>query len=130
MLAAILVLAALMFGWVVRTRPAREARRKVRAACRVNDARGARDALIAWSKAVGAQPAIDRAQASALDAALYGGGAWNGKAFWRAVRPRLRRGKRRRAAPPRSALPPFFRLQPPLTNAAAPGIRSSSARSS
>jgi len=112
-LAAIVALAALVFAWVVRTRAAREAKRKLRAACRANDARGAHDALLAWSKAAGVPPDLDRAEASALDAALYGGGAWDGKAFWRALRPRLRKRKGRRAAPPRSGLPPFFRLQPP-----------------
>jgi hypothetical protein len=112
-LAAIVVVGALAFWWHERTRPRREARNQLRAACRANDARGARDALIAWRKAVGAAPVLDPAQAAVLDAALYAGRAWDGKAFWRALKPRLRQTKGRRTAPPRSGLPPFFRLQPP-----------------
>jgi hypothetical protein len=50
---------------------------------------------------------------SASSAALYGGGAWDGKTFWRAARRQLHKRKGRRTAPPRSGLPPFFRLQPP-----------------
>jgi len=52
-----------------------------------------------------------RAQLAALDAALYGGGALDGKAFWRAVRPWVRRNPARRAAAVPPALPPLFRLQ-------------------
>jgi hypothetical protein len=111
--ASLVLLAALVLGWHLRTQARREARKKLRAACRANDARGARDALIAWGKVAGAVPVIDAAQAGALDAALYGGGAWDGNTFWRAAKPRLRQRKGRRTAPPRSGLPPFFRLQPP-----------------
>ncbi|MDH5211851.1 MAG: hypothetical protein OEW96_09305 [Betaproteobacteria bacterium] len=112
-LLGIVVAGVLAFWWHERTRAPRDARKKLRTACRRNDARGARDALIEWGKAMGAPPALDLAQAGAPDAALYGGGAWDGKAFWRAARPRLRKRKGRRAAPPRSGLPAFFRLQPP-----------------
>jgi hypothetical protein len=111
--ASILLLAALVLGWHLRTQARREARKKLRAACRANDAPGARDALLEWGKAAGAPPALDAAQAGALDAALYGGGAWDGKAFWRAARRQLHKRKGRRTAPPRPGLPPFFRLQPP-----------------
>jgi hypothetical protein len=55
--------------------------------------------------------AAARAQLAALDAALYGGGAWNGKAFWRAVRPWLRKRRLRVKVPAPAALPPFYRLQ-------------------
>lgn len=114
-LAAIVVIGVLGFWWHERTRAPREARKALRAACRRNDARAARDALRAWSKAAGAPPALERAQADALDAALYAGRAWDGRAFWRSARAQLRKRKGRRSAPPRSALPPFFRLQPPRT---------------
>jgi len=113
-LLAIFVLGALGFWWHERTRARREAGKKLRAACRRNDARGARDALIEWGKAAGAPAALDRAQASALDAALYAGRAWDGKAFWRAARPCLAKPKARRAAP-KAPLPPLFRLQAPRT---------------
>jgi hypothetical protein len=49
---------------------------------------------------------------AALDAALYAGRAWDGRAFWRAARGRLVKPRKRRAAP-RAPLPPLFRLQPP-----------------
>lgn len=111
--ASIVLLAALVLGWHLRTQARREALKKLRAACRANDARGARDALLEWGKAAGAPPALDPAQAAALDAALYGEAAWDGKAFWRTSRRQLHKRKGRRAAPPRSGLPPFFRLQPP-----------------
>jgi len=51
-----------------------------------------------------------QAQLSALDAALYGGRAWNGKEFWKCMRIRLRRTDIRRHASAQS-LPTFFRLQ-------------------
>ncbi|MEX0637517.1 MAG: hypothetical protein WD155_02145 [Burkholderiales bacterium] len=109
-LLAILVIGALGFWWHERTRPRREARKKLRAACRRGDARGARDALLEWTKAVGAPAALERAQMDALDAALYAERAWDGKAFWRAARPCLARRKARRGAP-KAPLPPLFRLQ-------------------
>jgi hypothetical protein len=109
-LLAILVIGALGFWWHERARPRREARNKLRAACRRGDARGARDALIEWGKAAGAPAVLDRVQASALDAALYAGRAWDGKAFWRAARPCLAKRAARRAAP-KAPLPPFYRLQ-------------------
>ena len=46
-------LAAVWVWWLVRTRDRRAARSKLKAACRRNDARGARDALLDWSRAVG-----------------------------------------------------------------------------
>jgi hypothetical protein len=108
--ASILLRAVLVLAWHQRTGARRGARRKLRAACRRNDARGARDALVEWEQAAGGRPTLDPAQAAALDAALYGGGAWNGKAFWRALR--LARPKARRAAP-KAPPPSRFRLQPP-----------------
>jgi hypothetical protein len=109
-LLAMLVIGALGFWRHERTRARREARKTLRAACRRGDARGARDALIEWGKAAGAPAALERAQTEALDAALYAGRAWDGRAFWRAVRPRLAQPKARRAAP-KATLPPLFRLQ-------------------
>jgi hypothetical protein len=111
-LPAILVIGALGFWRHERTRPRREARKKLRAACRRGDARGARDALAEWGKAVGEPALLDRAQAAALDAALYAGRAWDAKAFWRAARPCLAKPKARRAAL-RAPLPPLFKLQAP-----------------
>jgi hypothetical protein len=55
--------------------------------------------------------AAARAQLGALDAALYGRRAWDGKEFWRRVRPLLRKAPSRRVAPA-SPPGPFFRLQP------------------
>jgi len=116
------VLAASGFWWHLRTRALRAARHRLRAACRKNDARAARDALIEWGKSAGlAAPivqglGVDRdaaahAQLGALDAALYGGQAWRGDEFWRCLRPWLRRRAARpsRHAPP--VLPPLFKLQ-------------------
>lgn len=109
-LLAILVMGALGLWRHERARARREARAALHAACRRNDARGARDALLAWESAVGAKAALEPAQAQALDAALYADRAWDGKAFWRALR--LAKPKPRRAAP-RAPLPPLFRLQAP-----------------
>ena len=116
----ILVLSTAVLWGYVRSQALREARRQVRAACGRKDPRVARDALAAWWEAVaqGASlaqrmgddwDAAGRAQLVALDAALYGGEAWDGKAFWRGVQPWLRKRPVRRAVPP--ALPPFFKLQ-------------------
>ena len=123
-----------------RRQPEREAKKRLRAACRRGHARQAREALIEWWKSATpgeAAPLLarvgnawdERARAAlaALDAALYGGKPWDGREFWRAVKPWLRK----RAAPARSAphdagaraasllharsaadaLPPLFRLQ-------------------
>jgi len=96
---ALAVLAAVWVWWLVRTRDRRAARAKLKAACRGNDARGARDALLEWSRATGAPASIVQAiralqpvrvELAALDAALYGGRGWDGKAFWKAVRRQLR----------------------------------------
>jgi hypothetical protein len=119
-------LAVLLAGWLWWHALAQErlqARRQLRAACRRNDAPGARDALLQWRRAVSgdAGPSLvrsvgadwdagARAQLGALDAALYGRRAWDGKEFWRRVRPALRKASSRRVAPaPRPG--PFFRLQ-------------------
>jgi hypothetical protein len=110
-LLALLALAALALGWLAGTRAQRAARNALRAACRANDARGARDALLRWGNAVGAPAALAqsigalqpvRAELAVLDAALYGGRDWDGAAFWKAVRPRLRRPARRTGAAPRA----------------------------
>lgn len=123
---AVFVLAASGLWACARGEDQRVARGRLRAACRLNDARGARDALLDWRKALrpGALlPLVQRladgwddaarAQLAALDAALYAGRAWDGKAFWKRVRPWLARETGRRTAPPPDALPPLFRLQAP-----------------
>lgn len=127
LLASIVALVAAALWWFLRARALRAARGQVRAACRRNDARAARDALIGWGKvaalAAPGAPALPvhrigaawpdaraRAQLAALDAALYAGGAWDGAEFWRRVRPWLRKPAARRGVPA-SPLPPLFRLQ-------------------
>ena len=122
--AAITLLSVAVLWQYLRTQPLREVRRQLRAACRRNRAGGARDALVVWWKLVAPDAPVPivlrfgaawdagaRAQLAALDAALYGGGALDGKAFWRAVRPWVRRNPARRAAAVPPALPPLFRLQ-------------------
>jgi hypothetical protein len=109
--AALLLLGSAVALWLyLRDQALRDVRAKLRAACRRGDARGARDALIEWGRAAGAPAALDPVRASALDAALYAGRAWDGKAFWRAARPCLAKPKKRRAAP-QAPLPPLFKLQ-------------------
>ena len=121
--ATILLLSAAVLWWHLSTQALREVRGRLHAACRRNDARAARDALIEWWKVVrpGAPVPLAkrmgagwdagaRAQLGTLDAALYSGRAWNGKAFWRSVRPWLRRSAARRSLPA-SQMPGLFRLQ-------------------
>jgi len=100
---ALAVFAAVWVWWLVRTRDRRAARAKLKSACRRNDARGARDALLEWSRAVDAPVALVqsigalkgvRAELAALDAALYGREAWDGKVFLKSVRPWLRAAPR------------------------------------
>ena len=100
-------LAAVWVWWLVRTRDRRAARAKLKAACRRNDAREARDALLEWSRAVGRPMALVqsiaalqgvRTELAGLDAALYAGHAWDGKVFWKSVRPWLRAAPRPAAA--------------------------------
>lgn len=107
--AIVLILAALSLWAYLRGEAVRDARAKLKAACWRNDARAARDALVEWEKASGTQAVLDR---RALDAALYAGRGWDGKAFWRSALPALRRAKAKaRRAAPRAALPALFRLQ-------------------
>jgi hypothetical protein len=119
---ALLALAALALWAHLRGQLRREARQRLRAACRRGDAAAARAALNDWWQATTrSEPApllrrmgegwdaLARSQLAALDAALYGGRAWEGSAFWRAVRPWLR-AKAARAVP-KPALPTLFRLQ-------------------
>jgi hypothetical protein len=121
---AILVLCAAVLWWHLRRQALHEARRQLRAACGRKNPLAVRDALLEWWMAAArdapaplvqrmgdAWDAAGRAQLAALDAALYGRRAWDGKAFWRGVRPWLRQGAVRRAAPVPPALPPLFRLQ-------------------
>ena len=119
----LIVLCALVLWAYVRRQLEREARRRLRLACRRGKAPAAREALLDWWKAATGSESAPllrrmgdrwdagaRLQLAALDAALYGGHAWDGKAFWRAVRPwlRVRTVRKRKAA---ASLPPLFRLQ-------------------
>ena len=94
------LLAAVWLWWLVLTRDRRAARAKLKAACRRNDARGARDALLEWARAVGRPTALVqsigslrgvRAELAGLDAALYAGQAWDGRVFWKRVRRHLKK---------------------------------------
>jgi len=120
---SLIVLCAIVLWAYVRRQPEREARRRLRLACGRGKAPAAREALRNWWKAAtGAESAPllrrmgdgwdagARAQLAALDAALYGGHAWDGKAFWRAVRPWLKGSASLRGSPA-AMLPPLFRLQ-------------------
>jgi hypothetical protein len=118
------LLSLAVLWWHLRTQAPREIRRQLRAACRRNDARAAREALVEWWRLahprkppplvlrMGADwNALARMQLGELDAALYAGRAWDGKAFWRSVKPWLRRrAAAGRKASPAPALPPLFRL--------------------
>jgi hypothetical protein len=124
--AALFVLSGLALWLYARRQDEREAMRRLRAACERDDAAGARAALADWwqlaHRGAGAPLLLRmgeawsgeaRAALRALDAALYGGGTWNGGESWRAMKPWLRRravGERGRVttAP---ELPPLFRLQ-------------------
>ena len=121
--AALIMLCAILLWAHVRRQPERDARRRLREACERGKAPAAREALLDWWRvAMGSDAAPllrrmgdgwdagARAQLAALDAAIYGGHAWDGKAFWKAVRPWLRVGtvgEKETAA----SLPPLFRLQ-------------------
>jgi hypothetical protein len=122
--AALLLISVLALWLYVRSESLREARRALREACRRNDARAARDALREWWAVMrpgAAAPLLQRmgadwdpgarVQLEALDAALYAGRAWEGKEFWRRVRPWLREKPARRARRAPAAPPPLFRLQ-------------------
>ena len=119
----LVVLCALVLWAYVRRQPARAARARLRLACARGKAPAARDALLDWWKAATgsesapllrrmgeAWDAAARLRLAALDAALYGGQAWDGKAFWRAVRPwlQVRTVRKKETA---ASLPPLFRLQ-------------------
>lgn len=122
---ALFTVCVIVLWAIVRRQPEREARRRLRFACERGKAARAQEALIEWWKAATREDTVPlvrrmgdgwndraRAQLAALDAAVYGGQPWDGKAFWRAVRPWLRS----RPAPKRNtaaSLPPLFRLQAP-----------------
>lgn len=121
--AALLLVSALLLWWHISTQALRDVRQQLREACRRNDARGARDALVDWWKlAAPGSPvplvqdigrywdARARAELDALDAALYARRAWDGKSFWRRVRPWLRGRPARPAHGVESEPPPLFRL--------------------
>jgi hypothetical protein len=109
-----------------RRQPEREAKKRLRAACVRGNAEAARGALIEWSSSVtqsSTAPVLprlgdawdERARAAlrGLDAALYGGKPWDGREFWRAMKPWLRRrGVPRRKASPAHVAPRLYRLQP------------------
>lgn len=110
-------------AWRARSEPLRDARRQLRVACRANNAQAARAALTQWwnVRSRGApEPLLQgigaawdpgaRAQLRALDAAVYGRHLWDGREFWRRVRPWLAKRRSPRAAPEvRSTR--FFKLQ-------------------
>jgi len=118
---ALFALCALGLWVLTRRQPQRDARRRLRSACALGDAAAAREALADWWKAetrresaplpsgMGeAWDAAARAQLASLDAALYGGKPWDGRAFWGAVKPWLGKKPRREVRPPAAT---FFRLQ-------------------
>lgn len=120
---AIFSLAVIALWATLRGQALREARRQLRQACRRGDAAEVREALLEWWRAAAGSEAAPlvarmgegwddeaRAQLAALDAALYGNRALDGRAFWRGVKPWLRRKRKPRVARP-AALPPLFRLQ-------------------
>jgi hypothetical protein len=121
--AALVIALVAWLWWRARTQPLREARKELRNACRKNDAARARDALLQWRRVIEpgapaplvqhigeAWDAQARAELWALDAALYARRAWDGRKFWRSVRPWLRR-KATRPSPRPSSTAPLFRLQ-------------------
>ncbi len=102
-LVAFLLAGAALWAYA-RGQARREARGRLRDACRRGNPAGAREALADWWKAAAGSESAPllhamgegwdaraRAALGALDAALYGAKAWDGRAFWRAVRPWLRR---------------------------------------
>ena len=120
---AVFALGVLVLFAHVLGQPRREARQRLKWACRRGDAAAVREALVEWWKAETgseASPLIvqigeswdapARSQLAALDAALYGGRALDGSAFWRGVKPWLGRKRKPRVARA-AALAPLFRLQ-------------------
>lgn len=120
---ATLLLSSAFLAWHLRRQPARDARARLREACRRNDPRAARDTLVEWwtlarpnepvplPYRMGARwDAPARARLAALDAALYADRAWDGEAFWRGMRAWLRSLPSQHAARP-APLPPLFKLQ-------------------
>ncbi|MGQ0511921.1 MAG: BatD family protein [Betaproteobacteria bacterium] len=120
---ALLAGCVLLLWAYLRRQPEREARQRLRLACARGDAPAAREALLEWWQAAfpaDAAPLLQRmgegwdetarVQLAALDAALYGGRAWDGQASWRALRPWLRKKTlpRKRTS---TSLPPLFKLQ-------------------
>ncbi len=127
--AAVFVLGGASWWAYEQRRQEREAAKRLRHACRRGAASAAQEALVEWWKGAtgGATAPVftrmgagwgapARAALAALDAAVYGRHAWDGDAFWRAVRPWLRRRSVARRAPARPAgsLPPLFKLQAPV----------------
>jgi hypothetical protein len=129
--AVVFILSVAILWAYVHRQPEREARKRLREACQRDNAPRAREALFEWWEGAtggAAAPVLlrmgdawdERARAAleALDAALYGGHAWDGRAFWQAVAPWLRgralatRDAARRKSSSSAALPRLFRLQP------------------
>ncbi len=121
--AATLLLSAAFLAWHLRRQNLRDARARLREACRRNDPIAARDALIEWWALARPREQVPllyrmgaewderaREQLAGLDAALYADRAWDGAAFWNGVRPWLRARPARRAAPA-PAPAPLFKLQ-------------------
>jgi hypothetical protein len=124
LLAAIVLLIVGGLWWHLRTLAYRDARRALREACRKNDARRARDALVEWWQATRRDVSVPlmarmgegwddaaRGELESLDAALYGAMTWDGAAFWRGVRPWLRRKAPKRVKFRAPALAPLHKLQ-------------------
>ena len=120
---ALLVVFIALFIWHLRRQIVRDARARLRDACRRSDPHAARALLVEWWSlarpheqvpllcAMGAEwDAPARRQLAALDAALYAGRAWDGEAFWQGLRPWLR-ARPARAAAPVPAPAPLFKLQ-------------------
>lgn len=120
---AIVVLSALLLAWHLRRQTLRDARNRLRDACRRNHPRAARAALNEWwvlarphepvpllSRMGAGWDDTAREQFAALDAALYAKRTWDGEAFWRGVRARLR-ARPLRCAATLAPLPPLFKLQ-------------------
>jgi hypothetical protein len=116
--AVLFVLSGATLWLYARRQTQREAARRLRAACRRNHAADARAALAEWWIAASrgapapvllrmgdAWDAKARAALAALDAAIYAGKPWEGKALWRAVKPWLRR--------PATAPAPALEVKPP-----------------
>jgi hypothetical protein len=133
-LAALLLPGCVSWWAWLRRKPEREAAKRLRDACLCGTEWAAHKALLEWWKCATGEATAPvlmrmgaawderaRAALAALDAAIYARRDWDGDAFWRAVRPWLRRRAvaLRVPARPAGALPPLFKLQ---TRTPVPGL--------